>query len=264
MWNTVKSVRQVCRRDLLRRFLLGLILVGFYVGVLGSWYNYELAGVTGSEMFGTVMQTLPMMLASVVMVNTARICGWDLTDKTANYEILYGNKRAAVYFGRFLVALGKNLLFVAVMTALAPAVCTLWSGWGRSLDFSDALVHYALLFPVVFRMVCTAAAITFLVMSDIGGIALSFLLPIVTTLFYLFAKELGGADIPAWIFSASTLTAVEDFSNTTAGFADGAEYLIYKTALDGTRIVQTLVSAFGIGLALLTASFAVYRRRDLN
>lgn len=264
MWNTVKSVRQICRRDALRRFLLGLIPVVFFGGVVGSWYDYSFSGVTGSEMFGTVMQLFPMALVSIVMVNTARICGWDLTDKTANYEILYGSKRAAVYFGRFLVALGKNLLYVAAVTALAPAVCTLWSGWGRSLAFSDALVHYALLFPVVFRMVCTAAAITFLVMSDIGGIALSFLLPIFATLFYMFARELGGADFPAWIFSVSTLTAAEDFTNTTTGFADGAEYLIYKTALDARLIVQTLISAFGVGIALLAASYAVYRRRDLS
>ncbi len=264
MWNTVKSVRQISRHDVLRRFMMGFITVLFLGGVVGSWYDYSLSDVTGSDMFATVMQTFPMVLTSVVMANTARICGWDLTDRTANYEILYGNKRAAVYFGRFLVALGKNLLFVAAVTALAPAVCTLWNGWGKSLDFSDALAHYALLFPVVFRMVCTAAAITFLVMSDIGGLALSFLLPIVTTLFYLFAKELGGASIPEWLFSASTLTAVEDFRNKTVGFADGADYLIYKTSLDGALVLRTLVSAFGIGIALLTASFAVYRRRDLN
>ena len=114
------------------------------------------------------------------------------------------------------------------------------------------------------RLVCTAAAITFLLMSDVGGIALGFLLPVFSAMFHLFFMELGGADIPAWIFSVSTLSAVEDFSNSTTGFADGAEYVIYKTALDSKLIVQTLVSAFGIGIALLTASFAVFRRRDLN
>lgn len=264
MWNTIKSVRQICRRDILRRFMLGFILVVFIAGGIGSWYDYSLSGVTGSEMFGTVMQLFPFLLVSIVMVNTARICGWDLTDRTANYEILYGSKRAAVYFGRFLVALEKNLLVSAAAAALVPAVCTLWSGWGKSIAFSDALVHYALIFPVIFRLVCTAAAITFLLMSDVGGIALGFLLPVFSAMFYLFFMELGGADIPAWIFSVSTLSAVEDFSNSTTGFADGAEYVIYKTALDSKLIVQTLVSAFGIGIALLTASFAVFRRRDLN
>ena len=108
MWNTMKSVLRQTLHDTLGLIVSGVFLVMLAVNI-GDMYDYSFSGVTGSDLFGALLgRMMTFLLPVIVMSVTARVCGWDLEDHTANYEILFGKKRAHVFFGRFLPALGLS------------------------------------------------------------------------------------------------------------------------------------------------------------
>lgn len=224
MLNILKAIlRQTVRDKLLwggAIYILGAVLIQ----IIG---DSSFLRETGSAAFCDLASFLTLLLPIAGGWVTARACGTDLRDKTANYEILFGKKRAAVYLGRFFAA----LIIMFAVTALVPVVyvgfLTIKNGWGGSFAFSNALLHLSMVFPFVFRMVCFYTALT-------------------------------------WHTAVTDLMTLLDFSNTTGGFFDGEDITVVKAVLSGKTAIRMLCTSFGIGLCWLLGGYAFFRKHDIS
>ena len=259
MLNILKAIlRQTVRDKLLWGggiYILATVLIQIIA-------DSSLLRGTGSETFCSLGALLVILLPIAAGWVTARACGADLRDKTANYEVLFGKKRSAVYFGRFFAAL---IIMIAV-TLLVPLVCvgcmTLKNGWGGSFAFSNMLLHLGMVFPILFRLVCFFTALSFVSGNDLVPMALAFVGTMALILASFLMEESGVA--LSWHTGVADLKMLLDFTNTTSGFLDGKEITVYKAALSGGTILRMLCTSFGIGLCWLFGGYACFRKRDIS
>lgn len=259
MLNILKAIlRQTVRDKLLwggAIYILATILIQIIA-------DSSLLRGTGSETFCFLGALLVVILPIAAGWVTARACGADLRDKTANYEVLFGQKRSAVYFGRFFAAL---IIMIAV-TLIVPLVCvgsmTLKNGWGGSFAFSNMLLHLGMIFPILFRLVCFFTALSFAAGNDLVPMALAFV-GTMALILASFLMEESGVSL-SWHTGVTDLKALLDFTNTTGGFFDGEEITVYKAALSGCTVLRMLCTSFGIGLCWLFGGYAIFRKRDIS
>lgn len=259
MLNILKAIlRQTVRDKLLwggAVYILGTVLIQ----IIG---DSSFLRETGSAAFCDLASFLTLLLPIAGGWVTARACGTDLRDKTANYEILFGKKRAAVYLGRFFAAL---IIMIAV-TLLVPLVCvgsmTLKNGWGGSFTVPNMLLHLGMIFPILFRLVCFFTALSFAAGNDLVPMALAFV-GTMALILASFLMEESGVSL-SWHTGVTDLKAMLDFTNTTGGFFDGEEITVYKAALSGGTVLRMLCTSFGIGLCWLFGGYAIFRKRDIS
>ena len=258
MWNILKEMLRQTIRDKL------LWAGGIYLlAMLCTTLHEEITSTsTGSEIAVLVLQLFSIMLPISTGIITARVCGADLRDKTANYELLFGKKRSQVYFGRFFAALTVSVLFTAVIILPAPCITFLKNGWGGCFSPGNTLLHFGMIFPVIFRITCFITALTFLCRNDI--------LPAVITLTGSLTLHIGaflmkdaGCEL-SWQSSVTELLHLLDFSNTTTGYFEDKDITVYKAFLSTGGIIRMLLTSFGIGLGWLFGGFALFRRQDIS
>ena len=268
MWNLLKATAAQSKHDK----LLWLLAVLFCLLFPGLMFLMDLVmdaglftNMTGSEAAGTWFGSAAFLMTIMAIVLTGRICGWDLRDKTANYEILFGHKRAAVYFSRFAAASAVCILCATVMMLLPPLLITAVMGWGGSMTFGTMMQHFLLALPVVLRIVCLFTMLTFLVENDIAVFAIGFFGNMGQMILIVLLEVSGSRVKLSWHTALTCLMRnVLDFSNTTGGMLDGKEITVYKAALTQSVVTETLLSAVGFGLLWLLLGYLIFRRRDLK
>ena len=268
MWNLLKSTAAQTKRDKILWMIAAFFCVVFpgMMLVMDAVMDMELfATMTGSAAAGTWLESTAFMMPMMVIILTGRICGWDLRDKTANYEIMFGHKRAAVYFSRFLIAAAVSILCSTVMMLGTPLLITALRGWGASMTFGTMMQHYLLALPVVLRIVCLFTMLTFLVENDVAVFAIGFFWNMGQAIMIVLLEVSGNGLKLSWHTSLICLMRnVLDFSNTTGGMLDGKEITVYKAALTQSAVTETLLSAVGFGLLWLLLGYLIFRRRDLK
>ena len=259
MWNTLKAALWQAKRSEFLYIAVGYVILSQVMFIIPEYSD----SMTGSRLVGICVQSLMVFLPILIGWNTAVICGSDLGDKTVNYELLFGKKRSEVYFGRFLAAIIINLAFVAVYVPIFPLIGTVINGWGGSISVSDAMMHYAAIFPVVFRLICVYTAITFLAMNAAVPAAFSFIGTIICMLSSVMLQEFDAKVKLTWQLATTDLIRLLDFNNTTSGYFEGQDITVYKTALTGSIMLESLTASVLIGIAVLLLGFAVFRKRDV-
>ena len=263
MWNVIRAVQH---HNKLRRFLLpvGILLL---LQLLTSEILTVPAN-TGSQYAGeTTSMMSEMFLLPIIIYVTAHIAGYDLDDKTINYETLFGKRRAASYFGRFAAALPPSLLCAGIFPLPCTLIAAAVNGWGESMTVQNALQHYALIFPVVFRAVCFCTMLCFVLKSGRGTLILGEILCYLGTLATLLLRGLNLIEPEkiTWQTSFFNLFAVIDFSNSTQRLsAEGADILVFNAEVTGTLTAQTLAASFGFGLLWLAVGYLAFRRADMK
>lgn len=262
MWNLFKgTMRQNLRSaGLWVCWIIVLVMVPLQFGLI---FGEGLPDSPASTVFGEWItgpaSLLPMALAWVV----CRICGWDLRDKTANYEILYGKKRSQVYFSRFLAALLFSLVTV-LLSAVPFLLLIARNGWGGSLSAENALLHCGLMFPVLFRLICFFTALSFLVGNDIAAAFLGWMFSFAGMTLYLISTLADFSLRLTWQIASVNLLTLMDFSNKTKGFFEGQDITVYKAELTQAFCTETLLSGIGIGLLWLLLGYFIFRKKDLR
>ncbi len=244
------------------KLLLGAGALLVIEGISTVAGDETLTAATGSEAVGGIGIFAGALLPIFIGVITGRICGTDLRDKTANYEILFGKKRSAVYLGRFFAALIVSCAVTLLVTLVPVCFMALRNGWGGSITAGNALLHLGMIFPFVFRLAAVYAALTFLAGNDLVPITVSFVGTLLVMIASFLLEDAGYA--LTWQTAASDLKTMLDFSNTTEGFLNGQDILVYKAFLSGGTVLRMLCTSFGIGLMWLAAGLAVYRKRDIS
>lgn len=258
MLNILKAMLRQTKRDKL--LLIGLIYYLFMAGemLVDSGMDWD---THGSSVTGVMANTLLIMTTVVIGGITARVCGCDLRDKTANYEILFGKHRSAVYFGRFFAALIISVAVISAVVLIPVLFLTAKNGWGAAIPVQTAWAIFGLLIVMIFRCVCFFTALSFLCGNDLVPLTAAL---IGTMCVALCALLLDTADIKlSWQTTFSDIMTLLDFSNTTSGYADGKDYLIYKVALSGKTALRMLCTSLGFGLFWLFGGFALFRKKDI-
>ena len=259
MWNTLKATLWQAKRISFLYIGFGYILFSQLMMILPDYSDL----MTGSDLAGMTAESLNIFLPILIGWNTALICGSDLGDKTANYELLFGKKRSEVYFGRFLAALLINLVLIAVYVPVFPLIGTILNGWGGSMTTSAAGMFYVSIFPILFRLVCVYTFITFLAMNATVPAAVSFIGTILCLLSTILLQEVDKKFRLTWQLASTDLMRLLDVSNTTKGFFEGHDITVYKTTITGSMMLESLAASVVIGIAVLVLGFAVFRKRDV-
>lgn len=264
MWNIVRSLNYMIKHDIYSYImvLLGLtIAVSSIVTMFSDSGGEALTGSLAVGYWGNFIAVFCFMLPAFV---TTRICGYDFNDKTVNYEVLYGQKRSAVFFSRIILSYIYNIILFTVLAIAPLAVLTMMNGWGHSIAMSESLFHFVLSLLVLIRYTTFIACLTFLVRSSWIGLAAGYLMMIFEML-PLFVMELTNPGFElTWQLSIPNAMKIMDFSNAAMGFVDGKDITIYKAALDSSVVTGTVLAAVIETALLLICSYALFRKRDID
>ena len=259
MTNIIKEMLKQTRHDKL--LWLGAVYIGALFATM--FMDNGLTTDTGSSFFGFSMQSMFIMIPLILGTMSARICGADLRDKTANYELLFGKKRWEVYFGRFIASFIACFAVMAVIFAVIIVLPTVLNGWGASLTVRNAAAHLALLFPIMFRILCFFTAFTFLCRNDIIAFVVAIVGTLMMFVFVLAMSQLADIEL-TWHLAVSDLMHLMDFSNTTSGFADGRDITVFKAPIETAAAVRSLLASFGFGSFWLFGGYMLFRKSDIS
>lgn len=262
MWNIIKSLNYMIRHDIYTYVIL-IAGIACIIPVAASISNgIDPETVTGSLSVTFFSEITSLFTFILPMFVTTRICGYDFNDKTVNYEVMYGQKRSAVFFARIITSMIYSTVIYLVISILPTALITAKYGWGYSLSKEDAILHLALGFLVLIRYTSVIAAITFSVRSSWIGLAASYLMILMESLPMLIFSEFANIEL-TWQLSLANTFAVFDFSNTALGYADGKDITIIKAALEPSLITGTIAASVIISTIMLTGSYTIFRKRDI-
>lgn len=259
MWNIIKAQNYQARNDLV--IVVSLLFIGaMCLSPLIENPHTDFSEFTGS--FFATNSNISFLLILILILST-RICGWDMSDKTINYEILSGHSRTAVFFGRIITSSVWAAACCAVLMFAPLAVCTLFNGWGHTVDFSGLLLRYLLAFLPILRINCEFALITFLVRN--GGLSaiLNYLLIdglMIAEMIYS-TKDDRSLSI---LFGVSNFMKLTDFSNYRYGFVDGKDVVIFDSSLEPTFIIGTIAASVLVAGACLLLGSVVFKKSDLK
>lgn len=261
MWNIMKAQNYQIKRD-------NLVICGFLVCLLLPVFGMYLddAGLDGMDgglftvsMFGFFPFLLPLL--SIIIVT--RICGWDMNDKTINYELLSGHSRAQVYFGRAFLSLLWTMLGGILVTLLPILFVTVFKGWGNSLDFGDAAVRYAVMLFPGFRWACELILLTFLVRNSHAAAVLSFVLFEGGAIFSTVLEEMTDTKVDVQLV-ISNLIKLADVSNFREKLIGGNVVSVYEAVLDSKLMSDSVAISLAVGIICLLCGYEVFRRRDMS
>lgn len=221
----------------------------------------DILSETDNSMFGFEMTAMLFFIPLSLGIITSRVCGSDLRDKTANYELLFGKKRYQVYLGRFFVSLITGLFVISLIILILIILPTVLNGWGSSLTLKNALAHIALLYQLMFRIVCFMTAFTFLCGNDIIPFISAIIGTALLFAFIILMSQMADIEL-TWQTALSDMIHILDFSNTTIGFENGKDITVYKASIETSTAIRSVLTSIGIGSAWLFGGYMLYRKRD--
>lgn len=258
MQNLIKALNYQTRRD---NVTLYAVIIGLLVSAMILMDN-NASAMTGARFAVSSGELLPMALSYMSVIMAARICGWDMTDKTINYEVLSGHHRRQVYFARVIVSLMWTMGMAVIVTALPVIIFSAMNGWGPETDLRLMLIRYAMLLLPLFRLICGFIFISFAVGNFAGSAVACFLLVQGEFMVYTMLDELTNIHLDAQLAVSNMIKLLE--LNGRMGFVDGKDIYIYDAALSSEFAVNTVVFSLAAGIIYLILGFALFSGRDMK
>ncbi len=262
MKNLIKAQLYQLKKDRLVQLvfagMLIILMLAMYMNqLLSETSSSGLDTVTGGGYFANNLSGVIMVGLMFVIIAVPRICGWDFTDKTTNYELMSGHIRREVYFSRVTVSLliggiGWIILFWAPLLA-----ASILNGWGEKFPFSEAVLRGILmLFPII-RLSCELACLTFIIKNPYltMGIGYVLLMLQVSPVFSIKNSFLLG------ISNLSLLGMVDVW--TTYGL-DGELNYIFEAYLGAGDIAGTILASLVAALLSLFIGYIFFKNDDIN
>lgn len=263
MHNIIKALNYQTRRD---NFLIYSILAGVYVIAVSliDYYGHKFDMLNGGTVVALtgVQMCISMSVTFTVLLLGTRICGWDYSDKTMNYEILSGHTRKEVYWSRVIVCITWCTCVSLAIIIFPVILFTIINGWGDNMDFGGAALRYLLLIFPIFRIICEFALITFLTGSCYKGMVLGFILSETGMSIYILAEELADFNC-GYLLSMSNIDALFAF-NAKLGYVNGEDIEVFETALEPSLAIGTIIVSLTVGAACLLIGWLVFKKRDVN
>mgnify|MGYP002621357553 CR=1 FL=1 len=261
MWNIIKALNYQITRDNMTIytciFLIPLPFLSFILNPNG------IKDLTGSIYMANSMAEnfLPALIAALLL--TTRICGWDMNDKTINYELLYGHRRNEVFFGRILTACVWSLVVGILIFFLPLFFVIAINGWGESIVWTDAVIRSVLFLLPFMRQMALFIMITFLVSNSTGGMIGSLI---------VFEGTLIGCELleDSLSIECTTQTAYSNmmqmitFSNGRNQLIGGKEIPVYASELAPGMITGTIIVSMVMIFVYIGIGYLYFRKRDMN
>lgn len=259
MQNLIKALNYQTRRD---NVTIYAVIIGLLMTAM-SLINFDtVSDITGAQYSIVAYDMLPMAVSFVCVVLVTRICAWDMSDKTINYEVLSGHYRKNIYFSRVIVSLIWTMVIAAVITALPVLIFTVLNGWGYETDMKLMLVRYAMLFLPLFRLICGFIFISFAVGSFAGSAVACFFLVNGEFMGYLMLDELTDLHIDVQMAVSNMVKLLS--MNGRLGFVDGKDIYIYDASLSSDLVLKTAVISLAVGIIYLILGYALFSKRDMK
>ncbi len=266
MLNIIKSQIYIMKRDIYYLWATALTLMYFSVIAIETFQGY-LSGevLTGSIIAAFMTGDMTIVFFLFAVLFSSRIAGWDFTDKTLNYEVIYGHKRSSVYFGRAIVGICSGLLRSAVVVVVAVVIPTIILGWGWSVPAGEMILRYALITLELVRLMAFVIMMSFVARSNVAGAFAGFaagLIPLMVT---------GLADIEteemhtfSWLVSSLSISEVSSFENYTSDYVLGSDIIVFTDRIEPHTAMLMSVMAVVCTAVYLLAGYAVFRKSDIH
>lgn len=267
MFNVIKAQSYQIRRDnTTYYYIIGAFLFSIFMGlvILTDSGGGEM---DGSRWFVNVTSFSMSYLGNLfALMFTARICGWDLQDRTLNYELMNGCKRSSIYLGRVVLSLLWSLGIVYAVTVIPLAAVGLTKGWGDMISLEGVVRRLAMAaFPLI-KMCCLYALLTFLILDWRAVIAIGFVFGQIEMLAAMMLDELS-INVPKAVtecITAFAMNKILDCSNTALGYKDGEDIVVIKDSFTAGQLVPTLAVCAAGAVLYLILGYALFRKRDLK
>lgn len=220
----------------------------------------ELTGSYLPIMMGEPNMIIPSIF---VILLTARIMGWDYTDKTLNYELMAGHSRGAVYWSRVCVSLMQVMAGCVIFLFLPLLVFGIINGWGHTTDMGNIILRYVLSFLPLFRLVGECVLLTVLLKNCYMAMIIGYVLYASSMMFILVLEPL--VDIK-WttqlcFVNLKNLLYLDKFR---LQYINGEDVTVYETALESGLIVGTIGVSLVVGVACLGLGYLYFKKSDMN
>lgn len=260
MWNIIKAQNYQTRNDIV--VIAALIFIGA-LSIISPYFNG--LNIPFSEITGSIyaVNSEKTFLLFILLIVTTRVCGWDQSDKTINYEILAGHNRLAVYFGRIITSIIWVTVSCAVLLFGPLAVCTVINGWGYNADFNGVMLRYLLAFLPIIRVTCELALLTFILRrGGLSGIVGYLLIDGVVITDSILSME-SNIEI-TWQFGVTNLMCLTGFPDFSYGYVNGEDIKVFETALDPSLIIGTAAASIIVGAACLIIGSVIFRKSNMK
>lgn len=259
MWNIMKAQNYQAKSDNINIYILIVGLILPFLDVLD-----DMDKISGSMYFivsgsGTVF----ILSLIVTLVLVCRICGWDLADKTLNYEVLSGHKRSEIYFGRVFVSLFYSMLFCMVLIVIPILVISIINGFGDTFSLKNVFLHYMLLLFPLLRLACELVLLTFLVNNCYAAMILGWMIFCFSMIGSMILEGLSNIDL-TFHFVATNIISLFQFDNYHLEEISGKEVMVFQNNLDFSLVIGTITASVLVGGICLAIGYLVFRKRDLS
>ncbi|MBQ7981818.1 MAG: ABC transporter permease subunit [Oscillospiraceae bacterium] len=258
MRNIIKALHYQTRTDNVTYYSILLML--FFAAM--TFIDSNITKTTGSEYIAHSGESLSLMPTFALLMLSIRICGWDYSDKTMNYEIMSGHHRKEVYFGRVIVSLAWCVTLCFVFMVLPTLIFTLVNGWGVTMDLGGMAIRYLLVLLPMIRIVCQCIMLTFLVKSAYVAWAAGFVITMVVSMFTMIAEVLTEIKL-TWHTATTNLMKLFTF-NQKMGYVNGEDVTICETALDPSFVIGTIAVSLTVSVICIVLGYLFFKKSDVN
>ena len=263
MWNIVKGLNYQLKRDngIIYIYLIGGFMLGcFVVDYLGS---YDMAELTGS-FYGVLHgETCFMALGILVALLTARIAGWDYTDKTLNYELMSGHSRGQVYWSRVWVSLLWSMVTCIIVAFVPILVFSAINGWGVRADMGGMLLRYGLLMFPLFRLMSECILLTVLMRNCYMVMIIGFVMYEFSWVFGVMSEPLTNYKLTVQLASMNVYRLI-NFEKSSFAYINGEDMIVYETAVEPSFLIGTVIVSLIVGIVCLLVGYLYFKKSDMD
>ena len=263
MRNIIKALNYKIKRDNVTYYAFIAVIVAFLLcfsdfdGIISS---------TGSEYLIGMQDMLCLPVFFFLAILVTRICGWDYTDKTMNYELLIGHDRKEVFFGRIWVSFIWCVPLSIIFLVLPPVILTLINGWGIYMDMGDMIFRCVLVCFIVFRIYSEFVLITFLTKSCYLGLIFGFLFLEFSSVIPQAIEEIGKIKLGNFITisSAGNFLKLITFDKYSFQYVDGKDEMLFDIAVEPSFAAATIIVSLLAGAGCILVSWLYFRKSDMK
>ena len=254
------------KRDIYYLWATGIVFLYFGAVSIETFDSY-LAGqdLSGSFITPVITADMTYVFLMFAVLFSSRIAGWDFTDKTLNYEIIYGHKRSSVYFGRAIVGIGTGLIRSAAVAALIVILPTAAFGWGWSVPVSEIVLRYSIIALELIRLMAFVIMVSTIARSNVAGAFAgfaAFFIPVIVTAMLNLEEE--KVKSISFLSSCLSISEVSSFENYTTDYILGKDVTIFLDRLEPQFSSLLAVTAILFTAVYLLIGYAVFRKADIH
>ncbi len=265
MWNLMKGLNYQIKRD---NFTIYAILFSSFLATGITIYSALVEeGMAFSEINAGLFlaknaEFMVVGCLALCCVLVSRIVGWDMTDKTINYEILAGNSRNHVFGARiiltFLWCLGISVIYLV----LPLVVLFFCNGWGPNLEIKIGITWVLIFILLVFRLVCELILLTVLLKNCFISMIIGWILNEFVVLVTLVYEEMIG-EFPIFLFSLSGMFQFSSFPYKFE-YIGGKDIPVFGPPIGSGEIMQIIISVIVVSGITLWVAKTQFNKQDMR